>query len=799
MRTLYLKLLRNIKSNLGQFLGLTSIVMAGVAIYVSMSTVYINLTTSEQQFYSDYNFADYYFVVVKAPETVITRIEDIQGVAQAVGRVQKDLTLLREDGQRGVVRVTGFTTPLDQGMNRMMLEQGRTFDQSGRGERIESVVDPAFYNSLQSDNIGTIDILSAGRKVPVDIVGKATTPEFIYPMQDANNPFPKPGLFGIVMMEEVQAQQLLDMPGQVNQVLIKLTPGADEKAVAEQIEALLKPYGFLTSFAKKDQLSNFVVDAKIQGMATMSTVLPIIFFLVAAGVQFVIISRVIRAQRLQIGIMKALGYSSTAIIAHYSAYALAVSLAGSILGSLAGFLLASLISQLYAQYFNLPTVISGVSPDAIIKSFLICTSVSLLSGLLASYRVTRINPAEAMRAEPPRIVGKTLLERWEWLWSRFDSILKMSIRSMSRNQARTAVTILGVSASIMVLLMGYVANDAMRFIMNRQYNQENLYNYIVHFSSPIKNGEITYWKSWDEVELLETHLELPVTLWPKGQEDQPGAKTSDDILIGLPVDSQLKAVLDADDRPVRIPEDGIILSDRVGKKLGVGTGDYVQGETRLGLGPARSFRLKVMAVNSQYLSMACYASFETANRLLQEEGLSNTAVLRVDSIHGARFEQRLMDMSGVSSVVSKEKEQDNVNQLMANVIYMIGVMIFFAMVLGITIAFNAVTISFTERRRELASLLTMGFTRREISRMLLNDVLLQTVAGVVLGLPLGRFMCQAYIKSVESDLFSLPVVIYPQTYVIATVLAFVFVMSGYLLSIRRLKGIDMVESLKGLD
>lgn len=799
LRTLYRKLFRTIKTNLGQFLGLTSIVMAGVAIYVSMSTVYVNLYNSEQQFYTDYNFADYYFVVVKAPETVVKKIEAVAGVSEAAGRVQKDLTLLREDGQRGVVRVTGFAMPLDKGMNRLLLQKGRVFDQNTQGEAIEAVADQGFYTALQAQNLDKIEVLSEGRKVPVKVVGYGTTPEFIYPMQDANNPFPAPGLFGIAMMEEHQAQQLTGMPGQVNQVLIKLKPGADENQVAAEIEDLLQPYGFLTSFAKKDQLSNFVVDAKLQGMATVSTVLPIIFFLVAAGVQFVILSRIIRTQRIQIGIMKAMGYSSAAIIGHYCGYAVMVSLCGTILGCLLGISIASWISQLYGQYFNLPAIISGVSFDAMFKSLLISIGVGLLSALFASYRITRISPAEAMRVEPPRMVGKTALEKWAWLWARFNAVQRMSIRSMSRNWPRTAVSVLGVAMSAMVLILGNVSNDAINYIMARQYNQENLYNYIVHFSGPVKSGDYAYWRRWDEVESMECRLEIPVAFWKEGQEDRPGIQTEDDLLIGMAADSRLKAVLDAEDQPLAIPGDGIVISRQLADNLGVATGDTIRGETRLGIGPARPFRIKVMAVNTQYLSRACYISLDTANRLLQEEGVSNAALLKIEAGQDQRFEQRLRDMSAVNAVISKDKERDNLNQMLAQVIYMIGVMIMFAMVLGVTIAFNAVTISFTERRRELASLLAMGFSRREVGSMLFNDVMLQSLAGIAIGLPLGRFLAGAYIDSVKSDLFTLPTVIYPQTYLSAAVLTFIFVLTGFLLSIRRLRDVDMVESLKGLE
>lgn len=799
MRALARKLLRTINTTLGQFLALAAIVMVGVAIYISMNTAFNNLSRSQQDFYQNQNCADYYFHVVKAPETIVNKVEDVDGVAQAEGRVQKDLTLLKPSGERGTVRISSYRLPLDQGINRILLQEGRVFEQVSHGARIEALVDRIFFNALQAEGESSLEVVAEGRKTGIDIVGVATTPEFMYPVLNAYNWFPEPGKFGIVMIEHNQAQQLLNMQGQVNQIVIRLESGADQERVKKDVEALLEPYGMLTSYPEKDQLSNAIVDSELNQLDNISAIMPIIFFLVAAGIQFIILTRLIKNQRLQIGILKGLGYSSGSIVIYYTCYALAVSICGTLLGIVLGLAMARGVAAQYSTYFNLPYTLGGISINSIVSSFGITLVTGSLSGFLASFRITRISPAEAMRPEPPRMVHKSPLEYWSWLWRRLASSLRMSMRSLTRNRSRTIVTIAGIASSVMVLLLAFFMQDCTVYMLDRQYTQENMYNYIVHFATPIKTSEFCYWQRWDEIVRLEPCLEVPVKFWKSGQENTPGAQSEDDLIIGLQPGARLKTILTRDDQSVSIPDNGIILSDRLSTKLGVNIGDKVKGSTRLGIGPDREFELTVMGFNTQYLGMSSFVTLETANALLREESLASAVMLTVDASRADIFEERMREMNNVSSILSKNKELDNLNKLMESMYYYIGVMLIFSMILGVAIVYNSLIMSFAERKRELASMMVLGFHRLEIARLLFNDLAIQAVLGIAIGLPAGRILGEATFKAMESDLYVFPVVIYPQSYAISAGLAILFILGGYLISMRRLGELDMVETLKDVE
>ncbi|GAB6273771.1 MAG: hypothetical protein STSR0004_06340 [Peptococcaceae bacterium] len=262
------------------------------------------------------------------------------------------------------------------------------------------------------------------------MVGTAISPELIMVMKDAATLMPDPKTFGIIMLPQDQAEKILNLSGQVNQVLVTLAPGgADEKKVAEQIKAVLEPYGNLGNYPRKNQLSHVVLEGELNQLRAMSRFMPAIFLSVAAAIQLVMLGRMVKGQCLQIGVMKALGYGNRQIMLHYTGYALAVALTGAFLGILTGLLLASAMSKLYAFYFNLPETIGGINFQAILLGLVISIGVSLAAGLGASKRVTVIHPAESMHPEPPRRTGKMIFEYIPWLWRRLDPVWKMSLRT----------------------------------------------------------------------------------------------------------------------------------------------------------------------------------------------------------------------------------------------------------------------------------------------------------------------------------------------------------------------------------
>lgn len=794
MSALTRKLLRTIKSTRGQFVALVAIVMLGVIVYISMSTAFFNLSRSQQVFYQENDFADYFFHVVKAPEVIVKQIEAVPGVVKATGRIQEDVPVVKENDERATARLTSYPLPMDKELNRLHLLSGRLFS-SEEGV----LVDPKYAEANGIEPGDSIEIVAEGKKVSLTVVGTATSPEFIYPLKDASNPYPDPKSFGIIMISHEEAKQVLNMPGQINQVVIKLAPGADAKEVERKVEKILEPYGSLISYPRKDQLSHAAVQAEIDGLELASRYMPMIFFVIAAGVQVILLGRLIKSQWLQIATMKAIGYENRQIMLHYTGYALSVTTAGAVLGIGIGIVLASAISDIYAMFFNLPKTIGGVNGKAVAISLVLSTLTGLISGISASWRIITLSPAQGMRPEPPKGGSKIIIEGWKWLWQRLHSSWKMSLRSIFRNRTRFAITVLGVASAAAILLLALFFNDAVDYMMGRYFSGENSYDYLVNFTQPVKADEISSWSRWEGVQRVEPMLQVPVKFYAPGAGGEEG-KSEDNVITGLSRTSQLKRVFNEKEEVIPIPEEGILINERTAMKLDLKVGDKVKVETKMSIGPSREACVKVVGINQQLMMVGgAFASLDTASEILNEGQIITGAMLKVDPLAGDEVEKRLNDMTGVASVVSKEKEKDNIMQLMDSMIYFIGIMVLFALVLGLAIVYNSSVMSFNERKRELASLRIIGLMRNEVSGILFKEILLQSLVGIAVGLPAGRVLGEMYIAAVSTDLYTMPVVIYPQTYLLSAVIAVSFVVIGHFFTVNRVKKLELVEVMKNQD
>ncbi|MFA4884830.1 MAG: ABC transporter permease, partial [Desulfotomaculaceae bacterium] len=533
MSILAKKLWRTIKTTRGQFLAVTAVVMVGIMLYISMSTLSYNMIHSKDSFYREYNFADYYFHVIKAPEGVFRQIESVPGVTQVTGRIQSDVPVIRADGGRATARLTSYPLPMNTEVNRLHVLSGRLFEKYPEGSGAEVLLDPQYATTNRLSPGDTVTIVAEGRQVSLTVVGTATAPEFIYPMKDAASIIPEYGSFGIFMVPHNQAQEILNLSGQVNQIVIKIAPGANENIIADRVEDILKPYGNLASYPRKQQLSDAVLGGEMDQLRIMARFLPSIFLGIAALIEFVMLGRMVKAQRSQIGTMKAMGYNNLQIMWHYTSYAVLVGLLGATLGSLTGVLLASFLSGVYAMFFNLPEVISSVSSQALLYGFTLSIGVGAIAGLIASRGVLAIMPAESMQAEPPRGAGKIMLENWTWLWRRLGTTWKMGLRTIFRNRFRTAVTMLGVIFATGMMVVSFFYQDTVDVMINEYFSQK--YDYFVRFTEPVRENELLSISRLEGVIKAEPVFEVPVKIRYAG-------RSQDEILTGLHPGSSMQVM-----------------------------------------------------------------------------------------------------------------------------------------------------------------------------------------------------------------------------------------------------------------
>ncbi|HZJ85097.1 MAG TPA: FtsX-like permease family protein, partial [Syntrophomonadaceae bacterium] len=311
-------------------------------------------------------------------------------------------------------------------------------------------------------------------------------------------------------------------------------------------------------------------------------------------------------------------------------------------------------------------------------------------------------------------------------------------------------------------------------------------------NKPIKEGELNTIANIEGVIKVEAFLHLPVRLTYQGQNEE-------DLIIAYNPDMSLKKISDEEGQTLFIPPEGLIVSQQLAKKLGVSTGDEIGIETLLPNSPPKYSLIKITGISHQMFGSSNYMDLDAANRLIEEKALVSGAMVKAEVGKTSLVEDELNKMLNISSISSLQKELDNFTSNMGAATVSVSIMVLFAVILGFAIVYNASLIAFIERERELASLRVIGFSNRELAGLLGKENLLQAIIGIVLGLPLGKLLAKSFIASVETDLYSFPVIIYPLTYIIASLTAIVFIVLAHRLAIRGVKKIVLVEALKNQD
>ena len=792
MRVLTKKLLRGLTLKKGQFIAVVSVVAIAIMLFIAMSNSYQNLRSSQLDFYNKNHFADYYFQVVKAPDRIIKQIENVPGVNKASGRITEDLALIKADDSRATARIVTYDLEDENSLNSLYMLSGRIFSSNSPSGEIEAVVDPQFMAANRLLPGDQISIVKEGRKINVRVVGSATGPEFIYVVKDAVTMFPDPEIFGIVMLPNRQAQQVFNMSGQINQVLIDINPGVKEDEIVKEIEEILTPYGLLASYPRDDQISHSMLEAEIDGLQSIASVLPVIFLLIAAAIQFVIIRRMIKTQRSQIGIMKAIGYKNREIKGHYIIFSLLVGICGALAGTIFGLLISSYITDMYAMFFNLPEKILGYNLQVIGYAFLLSTVISAGAGWSAANTVAGIQPAESMRPETPKISSHSRMESMSFVWSRLTPQWKMSIRSIRRNKGRFIVTLLGVVFAVTLMMMAFGTNDSVNYMMAKHFDLDRKYDLQVSFSNPVKEGDLLELSRLQGVEQVEGYFDLPVKISYQGRSE-------DELLTAYPLDLQLKNIFDSRNQPIKVPESGIMINKNTALKLGVKAGDEVTVETLLPMGPNHIEKIKIAGLNTQMFGGGSYINLQAANRIIKESGLVSGAMIKIEPGMEKQVENEVNKMMKVSSMLNREKERENLMSMMGSTVFVVGIMVLFAIILGFAIIYNSSAISFNEREQEFASLKVLGFKSEEVSGILLKENILQCMLGIIIGLPAGGFLTKAYLTSLSNDLYDMPAAVYPLSYLLSALGAVAFVIVAYRLAVRGIDRLNLVEVLKNRD
>jgi putative ABC transport system permease protein len=784
MRALNRKLLRDVWRMWPQLLAIAAVIAAGVAVCITMLSALASLQRSRNDYYSSSQFADLFASAKRAPESTLNRLREVSGVELAESRVVADVP----------VDVRGFNEPIvgrlisipDDGppsLNTLLIRRG-TYPANGRGDQV--LASEAFANAHRLQVGDRITAVINGRWRGLTVAGVAMSPEYVYSIRGGDL-FPDDKRFGVFWMRRRDLATAFSLDGAFNDVVFRLGRDARLPDVIAGVDRVLERYGGLGAYARKDQLSAWYLENEFSQLANMGRVTPFIFAAVAAFLLHVVISRLVATQREQIGVLKAFGYSNAAVAIHYVAFVLAIAVVGVVVGIGAGAWAGAEWTRLYALFFRFPTLTFTLPLPVVFGASLTAALLATLAGVGAARKAARVPPAEAMRPPLPAAYRRGALEQLGL--QRFVPLTaRMIVRNLERRPLRAVLSIVAIALAVAIVIVGIFTVDAVHYLTDVQFNTAQRQDVTVAFKEMRSRRALHELNRFPGVMRVEPVRALPVRL-------RYANKTRRVALIGLAPDARLMRVVDSRLRPVSLPAYGVVLNDALASALGVGRGDEISVEVLEGARPIRA--VKVAGVVTEFLGLTAYMDLDAVNRLMREGPVLSGAYLQVDQSRTNALYARLKASPAVASVTVSDVARKSFEDTLAAVINTVTAMFaVFGAAIAFAVIYNNARIAFAERARELGSLHVLGFSHGEMAEILIGEMALLTLAGIPLGVLLGRALGALVIVLFSTELARIPLIIAPATNGIAVCITLVAGVVSAAAMWRQIVRLDVVGVLK---
>jgi putative ABC transport system permease protein len=787
MKALDRKVLRDLRRMWSQALTIALVVASGVGGFVASLSAVDALDAARARFYAQGRFADVFADIKRAPSSVVDSLRALPGVADVQTTVEHTVRIELEGVDDPILgRLIGLDPRRPPAMNQVTVRTGRNLEDSVAGhggDAIETLVSAGFADAHGLRPGARLGALINGRHRTLRVVGIALSPEYVFAglggMADMRG-------FGVFWVDARSLAAAYDMTGAFNRLAVRLAPGAREAAVIAELRRELSPWGARDVHGREDQTSHQMLDAEIREQRVLGTLLPSIFLGVAAFLLNVVVSRLVATQREQIAALKALGYPNATIAAHYLKLVTSIVGAGLVVGIAIGSVLGSLLTGLYADFFRFPSFAHRLAPWLVVTSSAVTLGTAMAGTMGAIWATVRLAPAEAMRPPAPGLYRRTLLER---IGPRSSTpAQRMILRNIARRPWRTALSIGGVAIAVAIVVMGNFLRDAIDTIVDSAFERAMRSDVIVWMAEPADDAARHLFARLPAVTAVESGRDVAVR-FVNGHRVERGA------IQGVSARPELRRIIDVDGRLILPDPDGLVMTDRLADKLGLKIGDRVTVEVLEAR--RRTLEIRLAATVREMMGLNAYLERSALNRLLGDADVSSQYALAVERGREPALLAALKGLPRIVGIFSKASIQRNMQEISArNIRIMSLVMTAFASVIAVGVVYNNARIALAERTWELASLRVLGFTRGEVSTLLLGEQALGIAVALPLGMLLGWGLVHLIAELLRSDQFLFPVVIRPRTYAWAALCVLTAAVASALVVRRHIDRLDLVAALK---
>ena len=767
-RILRRKVRRDLWRHRWQFLAATVVLGIGVAVFVGATDAYEDLRQSLDRTYAEQLLPD---VVVSGPGVVglYEAARSLPGNPVVELRQQADVSI-RVNGRTLSGRAVGVPVAAQPAVSKLAL-------QSGDLPTVGSVVTEEHLTEHYGLHPGsTVELLGPSGWRPVSVSGSALSTEYLWPARSQAETFTTPDYFGVVFVPAPDMAQLAAQP--TDQLLAYAHDRDQARALANAATELGRSHE-LVVVSRDEQPSYGVLRESVESVRKFARLLPWVFLVAAVVGTYVLLSRLVTAQRAVIGTLSANGLSGRRIRSHYLTYGVAAALAGGTSGLIGGHVLGGWFTTQYVRALGLPLRVTSVHPTSLIIGAVAGTAAAALAAWAPARTASRISPAEAMRISPPSARGSvSVAERLLPPLRRMPTRWRMTVRGLTRNRRRTILTVAGVVSSVCLVMVCAGMRDTVDTVIDRQYGEIELQDAQILTAGGAAESVAGTLRADPQVAAAETFTRLDVTV-------QGRNNGYDTLLIGLPPSTQMHR-FPSGRSGGGLPRNGVLLGEGLRAILGVAVGDRVSITN-----VQHGIRLEqtVAGFVDEPTSPVVYISAEQLSALAP----SGVMLKLAPGVDAEAKRQAVTMVPGVVVYLSTESIVATVRKAYSLYNVMVALTLLSAGVMAAALLFNAMAANVSERTGELGTLQAAGMDANLLGRLVSTENMMLAVIGLPGGLIAGALLAEWFLSTYITQGYRWHLVMHTTTPIIVGV---AILMAGLLAQIPTFRVIGRMDLAK---
>ena len=762
MKKLSKKRLRDIKQNKMQFFNIFIMVFLGVFVFAGIHAYMDGMEKSANKYYKDNNFQDIWLSGENFSTEDLEKVKNTENVKDA----ERMLTIKTElENKDGVTLDTNFIE--SNNISKMYVVDGEEFSKDKKGVWFDSYL----AKNLDLKVGDEITVTYQNMKITEKIAGLVNTPDHVYFVKDDTEIFPTHKNYGYMYLSINELPQ--GMPQIFNQIIVDVDNTDKTQETKANLENNIKSAISVTD--RESSVSYKGYNSEIEEGTTYSGVFTFLFLFIAVLSVTTTMNRFVKKQRTQIGTLKALGFKNRKIINHYVGYGFIISLVASVVGLLAGkYGLGTFFLNMEMSYFEVPVYNTVLIPVVYILAIAVVALITLVT-YLSCRSILKESAVEALRIEIPKVKNTKFDLTTKGIFKKASISTRWNLRDVGRNKGRSLMAIVGITGCTMLMLCAFGMMDTMKSYLSWEFDKISNFEYKLSLSNNYTDDQFT---NITEKYGNETSESFGIEI-KNVDKKETNTLTANDAPNKLKYTNHNKEYMD-------LKDDGIYITEKLSEKYGLKVGDEITWHI---FGDDNWYTCKIAGLNrdpqNQQLNMTrkYYESLGLtykADTVYTDENLINTKTI-----------------DGVDTIQSIATLKQGMESMLETTETMVVLLIVVSAILGFVIIYNLGILSFTEKQYQFATLKVLGFKDKQIKNIFVKQNLWLTVAGIVIGLPLGFWMLDYIFKSALGENYDFNAYIKPVSYLYAVVGSLVVSIIVNKVLSRKVKRIDMVTSLKG--